>query len=62
MMAGILFGCGYLLIFTAMLSYLAGVYEESSASAQAAASATTAIMAVVLPFAASPMHTNLGIH
>lgn len=62
MMAGIFFGCGYLFVFTAMLNYLAGAYEESSASAQAAASATRAIMAVVLPFAASPMYTDLSIH
>ncbi|KAJ5967323.1 hypothetical protein N7501_003571 [Penicillium viridicatum] len=62
MMAGIFFGCGYLLVFTAMLNYLTDAYKESSASAQAAASATRAIMAVVLPFAATPMYTNLGIH
>ncbi|KAJ5202206.1 MFS general substrate transporter, partial [Penicillium cf. viridicatum] len=62
MMAGIFFGCGYLLVFTAMLNYLTDAYKEFSASAQAAASATRAIMAVVLPFAAIPMYTNLGIH
>lgn len=45
-----------------MLNYLTDAYKESSVSAQAAASTTRAIMAVVLPFAASPMYTNLGIH
>lgn len=62
MMAGIFFGFGYLLVFTAMLIYLTDAYKESSASAQAAASATRAMMAVVLPFAATPMYTKLGIH
>lgn len=62
MMAGIFFGFGYLLIFTAMLNYLTDAYKEASASAQAAASATRAMMAVVLPFAATPMYTKLGIH
>ncbi|RAH82796.1 MFS general substrate transporter [Aspergillus japonicus CBS 114.51] len=62
MMAGIFFGFGYFLVFAAMLNYLTDAYKEASASAQAAASATRAIMAVVLPFAATPMYTHLGIH
>ncbi|PYH78470.1 hypothetical protein BO82DRAFT_405318 [Aspergillus uvarum CBS 121591] len=61
MMAGIFFGFGYFLVFAAMLNYLTDAYKEASASAQAAASATRAIMAVVLPFAATPMYTHLGI-
>ncbi|RAH74139.1 MFS general substrate transporter [Aspergillus aculeatinus CBS 121060] len=62
MMAGIFFGFGYFLVFAAMLNYLTDAYKEASASAQAAASATRAIMAVVLPFAATPMYNHLGIH
>ncbi|KAJ6188225.1 hypothetical protein N7519_003133 [Penicillium mononematosum] len=62
MMAGIFFGFGYLLVFTALLNYLTDAYKEASASAQAAASSTRAMMAVVLPFAATPMYTKLGIH
>lgn len=62
MMAGVFFGFGYLLVFNAMLNYLTDAYKEASACAQAAASATRAIMAVVLPFAANPMYTGLGIH
>ncbi|RAH51425.1 putative MFS drug transporter [Aspergillus brunneoviolaceus CBS 621.78] len=62
MMAGIFFGFGYYLVFAAMLNYLTDAYKEASASAQAAASATRAIMAVVLPFAANPMYNHLGIH
>ncbi|PYI22291.1 MFS general substrate transporter, partial [Aspergillus violaceofuscus CBS 115571] len=62
MMAGIFFGFGYFLVFAAMLNYLTDAYKEASASAQAAASATRAIMAVVLPFAATPMYTHLGIY
>jgi hypothetical protein len=61
MMAGIFFGFGYLLVFAAMLNYLTDAYKEASACAQAAASATRAIMAVVLPFATTPMYTGLGI-
>jgi hypothetical protein len=62
MMAGIPFGLGYMLVFTAMLNYLTDAYKESSASAQSAASSTRAIMAVILPFAATPLYTKLGIH
>lgn len=45
-----------------MLNYLTVAYKEASASAQAAASATRAIMAVVLPFVTTPMYTRLGIN
>ncbi|OJK03929.1 hypothetical protein ASPACDRAFT_1852850 [Aspergillus aculeatus ATCC 16872] len=62
MMAGVFFGFGYSLVCAAMLNYLTDAYKEASASAQAAASATRAIMAVVLPFAATPMYNHLGIH
>ncbi|GLA26519.1 hypothetical protein AnigIFM63326_003679 [Aspergillus niger] len=62
MMAGIFFGFGYLLVFIAMLNYLTDAYKEASASAQSAASATRALMAVVLPFATTPMYAKLGIH
>ncbi|KAL3481397.1 MFS general substrate transporter [Aspergillus californicus] len=62
MMAGIFFGFGYLLVFVAMLNYLTDAYKERSASAQAAASSTRALMAVVLPFAADPMFQRLGVH
>lgn len=62
MMAGIFFCFGYILVFTAMLNYLTDAYKESSASAQAAASATRAMMAIVLPFAVTPLYTKLGIH
>ncbi|KAL4776102.1 MFS general substrate transporter [Aspergillus nidulans var. acristatus] len=62
MMAGIFFGFGYLLVFAAMLNYLTDAYKEASACAQAAASATRAMMAVILPFASTPMYNGLGIH
>ena len=62
MVAGIFFGFGYFLVFTAMLNYLTDAYKEGSASAQAAASGTRAIMAVVLPFATTSMHDTLGVH
>lgn len=61
-MAGIFFGFGYLLVFAAMLNYLTDAYKEASACAKAAASATRVMMAVVLPFAATPMYNGLGIH
>lgn len=52
---------GYLLIFMAMLNYLTDAYETLSASAQSAASCTRSIFGAVLPLAAKPMFTRLGV-
>ncbi|KAF9885968.1 hypothetical protein FE257_012143 [Aspergillus nanangensis] len=62
MMSGVFFGCGYLLIFMALLNYLTDAYKQFSASANAAASTLRSIFAVCLPLATTPMYTNLGIN
>ncbi|VUC28822.1 unnamed protein product [Clonostachys rosea] len=61
MLAGIPFGCGFTLIFIAMLNYLADAYGIYSASANAASSGSRSILAVVLPLATLPMFRRLGI-
>ena len=61
MMSGIIFGCGYLLIFIAMLNYLTDAFKQNSASAQAATSTIRSIVAVCLPLATHPMYDTLGI-
>lgn len=61
MLAGLPFGLGFMLIFMALLNYLTDAYEVYAASANAAASATRSLVAVVLPFATTPMFQRLGI-
>ncbi|KAI9147267.1 branched-chain amino acid aminotransferase, cytosolic [Paramyrothecium foliicola] len=51
-MSGLIFGAGYLIEFMALLNYITDAYRQFSASAQAAASTTRSITAVVLPLAA----------
>ena len=60
--AGLPFGMGLLLIFMALINYLADAYEIYAASALAAASCTRSICGAVLPLAASPMYARLGVH
>lgn len=62
MLAGILFGMGFLLIFMAMLNYLTDAYEIFAASANAASSTTRSLFAVVLPLATKPMFRQLNIN
>jgi integral membrane sensor domain MASE1 len=50
------------LIFMALLNYLADAYEIFAASALAAASCTRSISGAVLPLAAAPMYARLGVH
>ena len=61
-LGGLFFGIGYQLLFMGMSNYVTDVYREYSASAQAAASCTRSLGAVLLPLAAGPMYTRLGIH
>uniref|UniRef100_A0A0B7JJH1 Major facilitator superfamily (MFS) profile domain-containing protein n=1 Tax=Bionectria ochroleuca TaxID=29856 RepID=A0A0B7JJH1_BIOOC len=61
LLAGIPFGCGFTLIFIAMLSYFTDAYEIYSASANAASSGSRSLLAVVLPLATLPMIERLGI-
>ncbi|EEP77972.1 conserved hypothetical protein [Uncinocarpus reesii 1704] len=59
-LSGIPFGMGFMLIFMAILNYLADAYETFSASAQSAASCTRSIFGAGLPVAAVPMFNALG--
>lgn len=62
MLAGVLFGMGFMLIFMAILNYLTDAYEIFAASANAAASTTRSLFAVVLPLATKPMFRQLHIN
>ena len=61
MLAGIPFGIGFLLIFMALLNYLTDAYQIFAASAMAAATCSRSIFGAVLPLAAEPMYTRLGV-
>ena len=60
-LAGVPFGIGYLLVFMALLNYLADAYQIFAASAMAASSCSRAAFGVTLPLAATPMYEKLGI-
>ncbi|CAI9636417.1 unnamed protein product [Alternaria burnsii] len=60
-LAGILFGMGYLCLFMALLNYLVDAYEIFAASAMAAASLSRSSFGAVLPFAAKPMYGAMGV-
>ena len=62
MVAGLPFGIGFLLIFMALINYLADAYGIYAASAMAAASTTRSVCGAVLPLATKPMYDKLGIH
>lgn len=59
---GFFFGIGFQLLFMGMSNYITDVFRDLSASAQAAASATRSIAAILLPLAAGSMYSELGIH
>lgn len=61
MLAGIPFGMGFILIFMALLNYLADAYEIFAASALAASATCRSLAGVVLPFATTPLYHNLGV-
>lgn len=50
-----------MLVFVALLNYLADAYEIFAASAMAATSCSRSIYGAVLPFAGLPMYNKLGI-
>jgi hypothetical protein len=60
-LALILFGAGYMLIFTALCNYIVDSYAKYAASAMAAATATRSLMAAVLPLCSGAMYDKLGI-
>jgi hypothetical protein len=62
MLSGVTFSIGMLLTFMALINYLTDAYEIYAASANAASSTTRSIFGAVLPFAAAPLYTQLGVH
>ncbi|KAH6652138.1 major facilitator superfamily domain-containing protein [Truncatella angustata] len=60
-LAGVTFGLGNLLIFMALLNYLADAYQVFAASAMAASSCTRSIFGAILPLATTPMYDTLGV-
>lgn len=61
MSSGVIFGLAYELIFMAMLNYLSDAYQEFAASAQSASSCCRSIFGAVLPLAAHPLFSAVGI-
>lgn len=61
MLAGLPFGMGFQLIFMTLLNYLTDAYEIYAASANAAASTSRSLLAVVLPLATRAMFDHMGI-
>ncbi|KAI0883673.1 major facilitator superfamily protein [Annulohypoxylon maeteangense] len=59
--AGLPFGIGFLLIFMALINYLADAYGIFAASALAAASGTRSVLGAVLPLATDDMYGRLGV-
>ncbi|KAI1449015.1 major facilitator superfamily protein [Annulohypoxylon stygium] len=59
--AGLPFGIGFLLIFMALINYLADAYGIFAASALAAASGTRSVLGAVLPLATDKMYGRLGV-
>jgi hypothetical protein len=62
MLSGVTFSIGMLLTFMALINYPTDAYEIYAASANAASSTTRSIFGDVLPFAAAPLYTQLGVH
>ena len=60
-LAGVPFGVGFMLIFMALLNYIADAYEIFSASGMSATSCCRSVFGAVLPLAARPMYQKLGI-
>ena len=60
-MAGVPFGIGFMLIFMALLNYIADAYEIFSASGMSATSCCRSVFGAILPLAARPMYRKIGI-
>jgi hypothetical protein len=60
--AGIPFGIGFLLIFMALINYLADAYGIFASSALAAASGFRSILGAVLPLSTTALYGRLGVH
>jgi multidrug resistance protein len=60
-LSGIPYGIGFLLVFMSLLNYIVDAYRIFSASAMAASGTTRSICGAILPFAARPLYTALGV-
>lgn len=60
-LAGVPFGVGFMLIFMALLNYVTDAYEIFAASAMSATSCCRSIFGALLPIAARPMYSKMGI-
>ncbi|KAI0418938.1 major facilitator superfamily protein [Xylaria grammica] len=60
--AGLPFGVGFLLIFMALINYLADAYGIFAASALAAASGSRSILGALLPLCTDSLYGRLGVH
>ncbi|KAI5845080.1 major facilitator superfamily domain-containing protein [Morchella snyderi] len=61
MLAGVPFGFGFCIIFTAFLNYLTDAYEIYAASAMAATSMCRSMVGAAFPLFAGKMYNKLGI-
>ena len=61
MLAGVPFGIGFLLIFMALINYVADAYDVYAASALSATSICRSVFGALLPLAGPPMYQTLGI-
>ncbi|KAI0911050.1 major facilitator superfamily protein [Ustulina deusta] len=60
--AGLPFGIGFLLIFMALINYLADAYGIFASSALAAASGSRSILGAILPLCTDSLYGHLGVH
>jgi hypothetical protein len=60
--AGLPFGTGISTVFIALSNYLTDSYTIYSASVMAANSFLRSVAAALLPLAAKPLYSNLGVH
>ncbi|KAI1392347.1 major facilitator superfamily protein [Hypoxylon trugodes] len=60
--AGVPFGIALLLIFMALINYLADAYRIFAASALAASSCSRSLVSALLPLATDPMYRHLGVN
>lgn len=59
--SGLVFGFGYQVIFTSLLTYVTDAYKIYSASALAASVIMRSISGALFPFAATPLYDALGV-
>lgn len=60
-LSGLIFGLGYQTIFISLLTYVTDAYRIYSASALAASVIMRSIAGALLPLAAEPMYSKLGV-